>query len=138
MLCSRSNPRHGKPSLLCDMGAPTKEDISVQASALGRARANVDRESLSLGDITAWDIGNQPVTPLPPLGVCTTGSIRIYMCVVAENSNKSYAVMEMKRTVNAILHLFLQCTDQIFSIINILTKTILMLFCLEMCIRRLK
>ena len=114
MLCSRSNPRHGKPSLLCDMGAPTKEDISVQASALGRARANVDRESLSLGDIIAWDVDNQPVTPFPPLGVCTTGSIRIYMCVVAENSSKCYAVMEMKRTVNAILHLFLhvQCTDQ--------------------------
>lgn len=73
--------------MLCHMGAPTKEDISVQAGALGRARANVDRESLSLGDITAWDVDNQPVTPLPPLGVRTTGSIRIYRCVVAENSS---------------------------------------------------
>jgi len=93
-----------EPSLLCHMGAPTKEDISVQAGALGRARANVDRESLSLGDITAWDVDNQPVTPLPPLGVRTTGSIRIYMCVVAE---KSYAVMEMKKNYECHIASFL-------------------------------
>ena len=93
--------------MLCDMGAPTKEDISVQASALGRARANVDRESLSLGDIIAWDVDNQPVTPFPPLGVCTTGSIRIYMCVVAENSNKCYAAMEMKKNCECHIASFL-------------------------------
>ena len=37
---------------------PTKEDISMQASALGRTRANVDRESLSFGDFTSWDVDN--------------------------------------------------------------------------------
>ena len=36
----------------------TKEDISVQASALGRTRTNVDRENLSFGNLTAWDVDN--------------------------------------------------------------------------------
>ena len=36
----------------------TEEDISVQASALGRTRTNVDRENLSFGNLTAWDVDN--------------------------------------------------------------------------------
>ena len=36
----------------------TEEDISVQASALGRTRTNVDRQNLSFGNLTAWDVDN--------------------------------------------------------------------------------